>query len=65
MSKKDDVVGRRDFFKKAGLLVGAAGGATVVAATASKADEAPAMETKTGGYRETEHVSTYYKLASL
>lgn len=50
---------RRGFLKLAGLGV-VAGGASVVAGEASAAD---AAAQKTTGYRETEHVKTFYKTA--
>ena len=65
MSEKRKVsVGRRDFFKKAGLGVGAAGVAAVsLSAKQGKADETVA---KGGaGYRETAHVKKYYQLAKF
>ena len=61
--KKKAPVGRRDFFKKAGLGVGAAG----MAAAALSAKESKAEETASrpggAGYRETAHVKKYYQLA--
>ena len=61
MSKKTATsVGRRDFFRKAGLGVGAA-------AVGLSAKDSAAQPAKTGpksaGYRETEHVKKYYELA--
>ena len=64
MSKKETAsLGRRDFFRKAGLGAGAAG---VVAAglTAGKAEaKSPAKTGAGAGYRETEHVRKYYELS--
>jgi hypothetical protein len=61
MSKKPDKgTDRRDFLKMAGLGTVAGGAALVVAKDEAKADEIGAAGQ---GYRETEHVSTYYKLA--
>lgn len=60
--KDDKAVPRRQFLKTAGLAAGAAG----VAAVALKPTTAAAAMEKDGkssGYRETEHVRTYYKLA--
>ncbi len=52
---------RREFFRKAGL---GAGAAVAAAATASTAAAAPADEAQGKlGYRETEHVKTYYDSA--
>ena len=65
MSKKKEeiAVGRRDFFRKAGLGAGAAGAAAVgLASGTAQAKTADASERKSG-YRESEHVKTYYKLA--
>lgn len=51
---------RREFFRKAGLGVGALGAAAVTLATG----EASAAQEEAGaGYRETEHVKRYYALA--
>ena len=51
---------RRDFLKFAGS--GAIGSAAVITgATAATASEAP--DAADEGYRESEHVKTYYKLA--
>ncbi len=64
MAKKQTAsMGRRDFFRKAGLGAGAAGAAVVgVSASSVKAE---ASETKTSGYRETDHVKKYYELAKF
>jgi anaerobic selenocysteine-containing dehydrogenase len=51
---------RRDFLKLAGL---AAVGGGAMAATGEPAAAASAPEGGTSGYRETDHVKTYYKLA--
>jgi hypothetical protein len=59
-----DRVTRRDLFKKVGFTVGAA--ATVSLATTQAAEAEPAKPRKSGaGYRETEHVRTYYELAKF
>ena len=61
--KKEAALGRRDFFKKAGLGAGAVGAAAVGLA----ASETKAAEPKRGaggrGYQETAHVKKYYELA--
>lgn len=55
------VVKRRDFLKKAGLAVGCAGAAAVMAKpTEARAD---GIEKTGRGYRETEHVRTYHEPA--
>lgn len=63
MSKKEEInVGRRDFFKKAGL----GAGATAVAVTASQAGAVEAVapqQKKAAGYSETAHVRKFYDLA--
>lgn len=62
-AKRKGQVDRRSLLKGAGLAVGAA-----AATTAAAADEliAPAERSQPQhtGYSETEHVKTYYKLAS-
>ncbi len=61
--KKEVAVGRRDFFKKAGLGAGAVG-ATVVGLAGKEAGAAePSSSPGGAGYRETEHVKKYYELA--
>ena len=68
MSKNETLKspGRRAFFKKAGVGVGAAG---VVAAglsgNSAKAEVKPGKGFKQGAYRETEHVKRYYELAAF
>ena len=61
--KAQKTVKRRDFLKQAGMVAGTAGAAAVVAKP--KDVLAAEAETKTGGYRETEHVRRYYELAKL
>ncbi len=58
--EKNAGTGRRDFLKMAGLGTLAGG-----AARATAKGEAEAVETPVdgAGYRETDHVRTYYKLA--
>lgn len=55
---------RRDFFRKAGFGVGAAGAAAVGLGTGeAEAAEVGAGGEKSAGYRETAHVRKYYELA--
>ena len=56
-------VKRRDFLKQAGLIAGTAGVAAVVGKP--KAAAAADADAKGLGYRETEHVRTYYELAKF
>ncbi len=58
--KKTETVGRRQFLKLAGTS--AATGGAVLALGKGEAEASESMET-TSGYRETDHVKTYYKLA--
>ena len=51
---------RRNFLKGAGLAVGAAGAVVVPGSDAVAKTDAPQ---ESAGYRETEHVRTYYELA--
>ena len=63
MSKKETAsLDRRDFFRKVGLGAGVAAtaGLGASAAQAAAPDRKPV---KGSGYRETDHVKTYYKLA--
>ncbi len=54
--------GRREVLRLAGL--GAVGGAAGLVAPGRKAEAAtPAPTPTSGGYRVTEHVETYYRLA--
>ncbi len=59
---KRDKMDRRSFMMLAGLGAGAAGASIGLGATEAKADAAPATEEQ-GGYRETEHVKAYYRMA--
>ena len=61
MSKKKeaDTVARRDFFRQA-VGLGAAGAAAALGATSANAGQ---VSEETQGYRETDHVKTYYELA--
>lgn len=62
--KKQAAIGRRDFFKKAGLGAGAVGAAAVgLSAGDGKAEEATKSGTRGRGYQETAHVKKYYELA--
>ena len=62
MSKKKTAsIDRRDFFRKVGLGAGAA--AVGVAASTAQAATPEKDPAKGAGYRETEHVKTYYELA--
>ncbi len=66
MTKKTEspAVGRREFFRKAGMGAGAVGAAAVVAAAKDgKAEEAGAERSARAGYRETSHVKRFYELA--
>lgn len=64
--EKDKVqLGRRDFFKKAGLSVGVAAAASVVASGPAAAAESASSDKVTAGYRETDHVRSYYELAAF
>jgi hypothetical protein len=66
--KKDaKTLRRRDFLKTAGFTAGAAGVAAAAlsgaSAQASSVGGAGEIDNKSAGYRETEHVRTYYKTA--
>lgn len=55
---------RRDFLKLAGIGAGVAGAASIgLAAPKAKAAAAKPEGERTAGYRESEHVKTYYRLA--
>jgi len=57
--------GRRDFFRKAGVGVGALG-ATAVTLVAGEGEAAePVRSPNSAGYRETDHVKKYYELAKF
>ncbi len=62
-TKTEAGIGRRAFIRKTGLGAGALG--AVAATIAVKAAPAAADQAKTGAYRETEHVKTYYKSAKF
>jgi hypothetical protein len=67
MSKKTAAkMGRRDFFRKAGLGVGAAGAAAVGLSVSSAQAATPNKSADKGaGYRETDHVKKFYELAKF
>ena len=58
---KDTAVGRRDFLRLSGVAAATGGAALAVSGTEAAASET--LEATSSGYRETEHVKTYYKLA--
>jgi len=58
-TKEKDLAGRRDFLKLAGLGTVMSGAALV----AGNAEAATAADENGKGYRETEHVITFYDLA--
>lgn len=62
MSDKSDTkkLPRREFLKTAGV-VGVASAAAAVATASEASAETP--DNSANGYRETEHVKTYYELA--
>ncbi len=56
--------GRRAFFRKAGIGVGAAGVAAVgLSGKSAEAEAKPDKDFKKSAYRETEHVKRYYELS--
>lgn len=61
--KASQEVGRRDVLRLAGL--GGVAGAAAAAGAAGKSEAAQGTESKGAGYRETEHVRTYYDLAKF
>lgn len=61
--KDTQQVARRDLLKMAGL--GGVAGAAAIATSAGKAEAATEADVKGSGYRETEHVRTYYDLAKF
>jgi hypothetical protein len=56
-------VARRDLLKLAGL--GGVTGAALMATSTGTAEAVAAAGRKDSGYRETEHVRTYYELAKF
>ncbi len=65
MKKKEMAsIGRRDFFRKAGLGAGAVSAAAAgLAAGTARAAEPSAKTSEAAGYRETAHVKKYYELS--
>ncbi len=62
--KKAETMGRRDFFRKAGLGAGAAGAVAVtLSRTPAKAATGGGKAPDGKGYQETDHVKKYYELA--
>jgi len=60
--KNEKAVSRRSFMQIAGLGAGAAGAMALGTATGStEADAADSDARKSGGYRETDHIRTYYE----
>jgi hypothetical protein len=53
---------RRSFMRLAGLGAGVAGASIGLGAVEASASE-PVAAAEQGGYRETEHVQTYYRMA--
>ena len=62
MTKSKTKKSRREFLKAAGVT-GAAAGAAAVVLSENKAHAAKPDGGQKVGYRETEHVKTYYELA--
>ena len=62
--KEGTSLGRRDFFRKAGLGAGAVGSAAI-GLSGAKAQAGQPVERSPGsvGYRETKHVKKFYELA--
>lgn len=64
MSDQKTKLGRREFLTKAAVAGSAAGVAAVALSQGTaKASVAPEKSPRAAGYRETEHVRTYYELA--
>jgi hypothetical protein len=61
--KDSQKVARRDLLKLAGL--GSVTGAALMASSTAKVEAAAETGRKDAGYRETEHVRTYYELAKF
>ena len=60
---EDQALARRDFFKKAGLGIGAAGAAAVTMVAGEGEAAEVSSSSHAAGYRETAHVKTFYELA--
>lgn len=58
---KDTAVGRREFLKLSGVAAATSGAALAAGTSDSEASEM--LDVSSSGYRETDHVKTYYKLA--
>jgi len=59
-------VDRRSFLKQAGVVIGTAGTAAAAGSADVLAETGDVQQPgQAAGYRETEHVRTYYKLAKL
>jgi nitrous oxide reductase len=65
MSEQKQKLGRREFLKKAAVSGGAAGVAAVALSKGSAEAAVVSDSPKSSGYRETEHVKTYYELAKF
>lgn len=61
-ASESQALDRRSFMRLAGLGAGVAGASIGLGASEASASEAPAAAEQ-GGYRETEHVQTYYRMA--
>jgi hypothetical protein len=65
-TERSPQIDRRRLLTGAGLAIGAAGVTAVSAATPAAAGEPQEpQEPQHNGYRESEHVKTYYRLASF
>ena len=60
---EDQALARRDFFKKAGLGLGAAGAAAVTMVAGEGEAAEVAKSDQAAGYRDSAHVKTVYELA--
>ena len=70
VSGEQSITGRRDFFKRAAVGGGAIAVSAGVAAAVTEPPRAQSQDSidetnKVRGYRESEHVSTYYRLARM
>ncbi|MGH6948749.1 MAG: hypothetical protein ACREDZ_15570 [Kiloniellales bacterium] len=61
--KAKAVIGRREFFRKAGIGAGTAAGAAATLTTSGTKTEAAEAKPSGEGYRETALVKKYYDLA--
>ncbi len=62
-NKQPRSLGRRAFFKKAGVGIGAAGAVAVGLGATAEAKVEPEADAKASAYRETEHVKKVYGTA--